>query len=155
VTSLVFDPAYKEGDDHSFTSIVVLPQKRRTTAGQVSQTTPDARRSATLITTIVHATTCEKTHFLSWHSHADRNITTRHHRRRPRRPPYKNCGQGPNNEDNDRWCITFLLVESVGIGVTSSILPIRIPARASARSALCAPGPGVFVPVPPVARSLM
>jgi hypothetical protein len=77
------------------------------------------------------------------------------YRRRPRRPP-------------------FLLVLSVGIGVTSSILPIRIPALASALSADCAPGPGVFDPfpktpcqlrevgrrwggemVPPVARILM
>lgn len=51
------------------------------------------------------------------------------YRRRPRRPP-------------------FLLVLSVGIGVTSSILPIRIPALASALSADCAPGPGVFEPFP-------
>ena len=39
----------------------------------------------------------------------------------------------------------FRLVESVGIGVTSSILPIFNPARANARRADCAPGPGVFV----------
>jgi len=47
----------------------------------------------------------------------------------------------------------FLLVESVGMGVTSSILPILSPERASALSADCAPGPGVFVLFPPVARS--
>ena len=35
-------------------STVPLLQKRRTTAGQVPQTTPDARRSATLIATRVH-----------------------------------------------------------------------------------------------------
>ena len=51
------------------------------------------------------------------------------HRRRPRRPP-------------------FLLVESEGVGVTSSILPIFMPERASARRADCAPGPGVLVPLP-------
>ena len=42
----------------------------------------------------------------------------------------------------------FLLVESVGMGVTSSIRPILIPARASARRADWAPGPGVFEPFP-------
>lgn len=56
-------------------------------------------------------------------------------RRRPRRPP-------------------FLLVESDGVGVTSSIRPMRIPARARARRADWAPGPGVLVPLPPVARIL-
>lgn len=55
---------------------------------------------------------------------------------RPRRPP-------------------FLLVESEGIGVTSSMRPIFIAERASARRADWAPGPGVFVLFPPVARSLM
>lgn len=55
---------------------------------------------------------------------------------RPRRPP-------------------FLLVESEGIGVTSSIRPIFMAERASARRADWAPGPGVFVLLPPVARSLM
>ena len=39
-------------------------------------------------------------------------------------------------------------VESDGVGVTSSILPIFIPERAKARSADWAPGPGVFVPLP-------
>jgi len=38
--------------------------------------------------------------------------------------------------------------------VTSSIRPIRIPARARARRAACPPGPGCLVPVPPVALSL-
>lgn len=33
--------------------------------------------------------------------------------------------------------------------------PMRMPARASARRADWAPGPGVFVPTPPVARILM
>ena len=56
-------------------------------------------------------------------------------RRRPRRPP-------------------FLLVESDGVGVTSSIRPMRMPARARARRADWAPGPGVLVPLPPVARIL-
>jgi hypothetical protein len=56
-------------------------------------------------------------------------------RRRPRRPP-------------------FLRVESEGVGVTSSMRPIRIPARARARRADWAPGPGVLVPLPPVARIL-
>ena len=55
---------------------------------------------------------------------------------RPRRPP-------------------FLLVESEGMGVTSSIRPILIPDRARPRRADWAPGPGCLVPVPPVARSLM
>jgi hypothetical protein len=59
-----------------------------------------------------------------------------HQRRRPRRPP-------------------FLRVVSVGIGVTSSIRPIFIPARAKARSALWAPGPGCLDFVPPVARILI
>lgn len=58
------------------------------------------------------------------------------HRRRPRRPP-------------------FLLVESWGMGVTSSMRPILMPARARARRADWAPGPGVLVREPPVARSLM
>ena len=49
----------------------------------------------------------------------------------------------------------FFLLESVGIGVTSSMRPIFIPDRASALNADCAPGPGVFVRLPPVARSLM
>jgi hypothetical protein len=39
-------------------------------------------------------------------------------------------------------------VESDGVGVTSSILPIFIPERARARRADCAPGPGVLVPLP-------
>lgn len=55
---------------------------------------------------------------------------------RPRRPP-------------------FLRVESEGMGVTSSILPIFIPERANARNALWAPGPGVFVLLPPVALNFM
>ena len=55
---------------------------------------------------------------------------------RPRRPPFR-------------------LVESEGIGVTSSIRPIFMAERANARRADCAPGPGVFVLFPPVARSLM
>lgn len=64
----------------------------------------------------------------------------------------------------------FFLVQSVGIGVTSSVLviykhfvagstdqrknlpirPILIPARASALKADCAPGPGAFDLFPPV-----
>lgn len=55
---------------------------------------------------------------------------------RPRRPP-------------------FLRVESDGIGVTSSMRPIFMLDRAKALNALCAPGPGVFVLLPPVARNLM
>ena len=51
------------------------------------------------------------------------------YRRRPRRPP-------------------FLLVLSVGMGVTSSIRPMRIPALANALNADWAPGPGVFEPFP-------
>ena len=58
------------------------------------------------------------------------------YKRRPRRPP-------------------FLRVVSVGIGVTSSMRPMRMPARARARRAAWAPGPGVLVRLPPVARSLM
>lgn len=58
------------------------------------------------------------------------------YKRRPRRPP-------------------FLRVESDGIGVTSSILPIFMPERAKALRADWAPGPGVLVRFPPVARSLM
>ena len=41
-------------------------------------------------------------------------------------------------------------VLSVGIGVTSSILPIFNPARARARRADWAPGPGDLVRLPPV-----
>lgn len=41
------------------------------------------------------------------------------------------------------------LVLSVGIGVTSSILPIFIPFLAKALRAAWAPGPGVLLPVPP------
>lgn len=55
---------------------------------------------------------------------------------RPRRPP-------------------FLRVESDGIGVTSSIRPIFMLERAKARRADCAPGPGVLVLFPPVARNLI
>jgi len=58
------------------------------------------------------------------------------YRRRPRRPPLRR-------------------ELSVGMGVTSSMRPILSPLRDSARSADCAPGPGVFVLLPPVARSLM
>lgn len=58
------------------------------------------------------------------------------YRRRPRRPP-------------------FLRVASDGMGVTSSMRPIFIDERASARRADWAPGPGVLVLLPPVARSLM
>lgn len=53
------------------------------------------------------------------------------HNRRPLRPPLRR-------------------VESDGVGVTSSILPIFIPERARARSADWAPGPGVLVPLPVV-----
>merc|ERR1711973_506969 len=60
------------------------------------------------------------------------SILNSHYRRLPRRPP-------------------FLRVQSEGIGVTSSMRPIFIPARARARNADCAPGPGVFVRFPPVA----
>lgn len=58
------------------------------------------------------------------------------YKRRPRLPP-------------------FLRVESDGMGVTSSIRPIFIFERAKALRALCAPGPGVFVLLPPVALNLM
>lgn len=53
------------------------------------------------------------------------------HRRRPLLPPLRR-------------------VESEGVGVTSSILPIFIPERARARKADCAPGPGVLVPFPKI-----
>ena len=49
----------------------------------------------------------------------------------------------------------FLLVESVGIGVTSSILPIFNPNLANALIAACAPGPGVLVSIPPLPLTLM
>ena len=39
-------------------------------------------------------------------------------------------------------------MESVGIGVTSSILPIFIPKRANALNAAYAPGPGYLVSTP-------
>jgi hypothetical protein len=58
------------------------------------------------------------------------------HTRRPLRPPLR-------------------LVESDGTGVTSSIRPIFNPERAKARSADCAPGPGVFDLLPPVARNFI
>merc|ERR1712127_1066729 len=48
-----------------------------------------------------------------------------------------------------------LLVESVGIGVTSSILPILSPFLARALMADWAPGPGVLDSTPPLALSLM
>jgi hypothetical protein len=41
-----------------------------------------------------------------------------------------------------------LLVESVGMGVTSSILPILRPKRANALKAAYAPGPGYLVSTP-------
>ena len=44
----------------------------------------------------------------------------------------------------------FLLVVSVGIGVTSSILPILIPFLAIALKADWAPGPGALSSVPPL-----
>ena len=49
----------------------------------------------------------------------------------------------------------LLLVVSVGMGVTSSILPILIPFLAMALKADWAPGPGALSPVPPLALSLM
>ena len=49
----------------------------------------------------------------------------------------------------------FFLVESVGIGVTSSILPILIPFLAMALMADWAPGPGVLDITPPLALILM
>ena len=49
----------------------------------------------------------------------------------------------------------FLLVVSVGMGVTSSIRPILIPLRAIALMAAWAPGAGDLLPVPPRALSLM
>ena len=49
----------------------------------------------------------------------------------------------------------FLLVVSVGMGVTSSIRPIFIPLRAIALMAAWAPGAGDLLPVPPLALSLM
>ncbi len=49
----------------------------------------------------------------------------------------------------------FLLVVSVGIGVTSSILPILIPFLAIALKADWAPGPGALSPHPPLALSLI
>jgi len=58
------------------------------------------------------------------------------YKRRPRLPPFRR-------------------VESEGIGVTSSIRPIFMFERAKALKADCAPGPGVFVLFPPVARNLM
>ena len=48
-----------------------------------------------------------------------------------------------------------LLVESVGIGVTSSILPIFIPNLAKALKAAYAPGPGVLDSVPPLALNFI
>ena len=65
-----------------------------------------------------------------------KNLRSHVHRRRPRQPP-------------------FLRVLSEGMGVTSSIRPIFIPEQARALSADWAPGPGVLVLFPPVARSLM
>ena len=64
------------------------------------------------------------------------NLRSPVHRRRPRQPP-------------------FLWVLSEGMGVTSSIRPIFIPEQARALSADWAPGPGVLVLFPPVARSSM
>ena len=68
--------------------------------------------------------------------YATHNLIRMIYNRLPRRPP-------------------FLLVASDGIGVTSSIRPIFMPERARARRADWAPGPGVFVFVPPVALNLM
>lgn len=66
----------------------------------------------------------------------NRNLRSPVHRRQPRRP-------------------LFLRVLSEGMGVTSSIRPIFITEWARALSADWAPGPGVLVLFPPVARSLM
>jgi len=49
----------------------------------------------------------------------------------------------------------LLLVESVGTGVTSSILPILIPALAKALKAVYAPGPGLLIEVPPLPLNLI
>lgn len=49
----------------------------------------------------------------------------------------------------------LLLVVSVGMGVTSSILPILIPLRAIALRADWAPGPGALSYVPPLALNLI
>jgi len=63
-------------------------------------------------------------------ANTERKVCRRAYKRRPRRPEARR-------------------VESEGIGVTSSMRPILMPPRASALSADCAPGPGVFVRLPP------
>lgn len=73
-------------------------------------------------------------HAARQHSPNSTNIP-RAYNRRPRRPPFRR-------------------VESVGTGVTSSMRPIFKPERARARRADWAPGPGVLVLLPPVARNL-
>lgn len=65
----------------------------------------------------------------AWTKYSRRDHHPDAYRRRPRRPPFRR-------------------VESEGVGVTSSILPMRMPERARARRADWAPGPGVLVPLP-------
>src|SRR3989338_349936 len=50
----------------------------------------------------------------------------------------------------------FILQPLCGSGVTSSILPMRMPTLDNVRMAACAPGPGFLAPLwPPCARTRM
>jgi hypothetical protein len=85
-----------------------------------------ARRTATYFSLVANITN-ERKHMA--------HPYIRDHRRRPRRPPW---GEG---QQTDKTLIvesrqTLRRVESVGIGVTSSMRPIRMPERARARRAL-------------------
>lgn len=55
----------------------------------------------------------------------------------------------------DCCCTQLHCVACASRQKVSPMRPIFMPARARARRALCAPGPGVLVLLPPVARSLM
>ena len=81
---------------------------------------------------------CALWSLLGWASHplrAHSNVTTNSN----------GCSVSPHHmQSSERHCFWL-----------SPMRPILIPARASALRADCAPGPGVLVLLPPVARSLM
>jgi hypothetical protein len=87
-----------------------------------------ARRTATYCS-LVTSITNETKHMA--------HLYIRDHRRRPRRPPWK---EGQQTLQNETLIVesrqTLRRVESVGMGVTSSMRPMRMPERARARRAL-------------------
>jgi len=94
-------------------------------------------------------------YMVRWYTHMVRT-RARRSRGRPIRVLGQACRQHASPGAHKRLprLPPFLRVLSCGMGVTSSIRPIFMPARASARNAAWAPGPGVLVRLPPVARSL-